>query len=539
MPGKDKGLVGIELNKDELRAVYVQYRGNKPQVTAAGWTRMPEGGLDNGTVDQPAVVGIALRKLMSDIGVPANVPAVIGIPAEGVTVRTLNVPPAPDEELATIVAGEVEHYRILRTKGSHAYVPLTPPVRGNANTPISVVIAAAEEQVTRSMGDLASRADVQIAALEPLAFGHLRAVAASLAADEHAALAILVGESTTDLAVFSKGQMWFYRRLEYGIRTLIPGTQDYVAHSAFGDNLDEPVGVTQKYNDTMLETLASEIGRSIDYLAREYKEHGTFTTLLISVDDPIAADIVAHLGERLSIPMSMIAPFSGVSVRPDVAMGAQAPDGFRFACAFGLAIRDSLMFSAGLPRVDLYAAERTVVRTQTVRRNLAGSLAASAAAILVGVGGYYLYNRQISTIDSQADTSKNRANALMSQADAMTSQHRRRENQLRLLSEEGVAATAILDFLADSLDPGVGIQSLSIAPDKTLTLIADAVDESSMLHTVERIQKIPILQGVMVQTFTARTQNQRGLNFTLVAKTLPLSSIKVVAPGTAQSGGGL
>src|SRR5579862_63681 len=139
MPGKDRGLVGIELCHDEVRAVYVRRHGGRSEVASASYVRMPEGGLQAGVVQQPSIVAIAVKRLLDEMKVPNSVGVVIGVPSEGITVRTLSVPPAPDEELATIVAGEVEHYRILRTKGTHAFVPLTPPLRGTQATPISVV----------------------------------------------------------------------------------------------------------------------------------------------------------------------------------------------------------------------------------------------------------------------------------------------------------------------------------------------------------------------------------------------------------------
>lgn len=490
---------------------------------------MPEGGMGHGEVAQPPLVAIALKSLLGDMRVPGGVPAVIGIPSEGVTVRTLNVPPAPDEEIATIVAGEVEHYRILRSKGSFAYVPLTPPVHGEGSQPISVVIAAAEEQVTRSIGELAGKAEVRLVALEPTEFGQLRAAVAAIG-QQQTVFAILIGDIATDLAVFSKGQLWFYRRLDYGAMNLAPDRRPVGSMiSAFTDDdliLPEEPAETQKYNESILDGMCAEISRSVDYLRREYKEHAQFAVLHVSIDDPALEDIAPHLSERLGIAVETIAPCGGVSIHPD-ATEATGPDGFRYTAAFGLAIRDSLAFTASLPRVDLYEVERTAVQTQILRRNLTGSFITSGVAILFGILGYWLYGRQISTLSEQTEHARSHAAALKTQAATATEQHQMRSVQVKALSAEGVPPTAVTDFIAGSLDPGVGIDNLSVSADKTVMITADAVDEAGMLRTVENLQRVPIFQNVMVQTFSRKSDRESGLSFTVVAKTLAASQVRI------------
>jgi Tfp pilus assembly PilM family ATPase len=533
MPGKDKGLVGIELSKDELRAVYVRHRGSKAEVAGASWARMPEGGLAFGVVEQPGIVAISLKKLLDEMRVPSGVPAVIGIPAEGVIVRNLTVPPAPDEDLATIVAGEVEHYRILRTKGSHAYVPLTPPMHGNKGEPISVVVAAAEEHVTRSLGDLAARSDIALAALEPVEFGQLRSVAASLGS-EQSAFAVLIGETATDLAVFSKGQLWFYRRVEYGTRQLRPNAP--VSPAAFGDIFPDAPPPTaeapQEFNEAMLDTVASEISRSLEYLSREYKELASFSTLLISVSDPASADIGTHLGERLGLAVDIVSPCSGVPLAPSVASLMNGPDGLRYSAAFGLAIRDMLTFTAALPRVDLFASERHEVQTQILRRNLSGSIVVSALAIVIGIAGYFLYHGRASELEAQATKADEHTKALETEAQSASAQQQLREIQMKTLSGNAVPATAVMDFISSALDPGVGIQSVNITSDRTLAVTAEAQDQASMLRTFDGLRNVPIFQDVVIQNFTTklnRNDAAAGLTFTVGGRVASLAQVHILS----------
>ncbi len=538
MPGKDRGLVGIELCRDELRAVYVRRHGARPEVAAAAFVRMPEGGLAAGVVEHPNIVAIALKRLLEEMRVPNGVGAVMGVPSEGITVRTLSVPPAPDEELATIVAGEVEHYRILRTKGSHAFVALTPPVKGTQATPISVVVAAAEEQVTRSLGELASQGGIEIAALEPVEFGQLRSAASAIGQDQ-TAFAILVGDISTDLAAFSKGQLWFYRRVEYGARQLVPSSKDTTPIHPFGDDialLPTSQEATQKYSESMVEALASEINRSIEYLSREYKEHAQFSRLHVAVGEALLSDIATPLGEQISLPIEVLPPSGGFVVASDGASRLSGPEGLRYGAAFGLAIREQLTVSGALPRVDLYASERSAFAGQMVRRNLTGSVVASVVAIGAAVAGYFLYGSQTAVLNADMDRAKAHTAELTTEADAMTAKHQARSKQIDVLSNDAAPAIPLMDMIATSLDQGVGIQSLTVNPDRTVTITAEAVDAASMLHTVENIQRIPILQNVMVQTFNTKNEHLAGVAFTVAAKTLPLSSVRTIPAPQVSTG---
>jgi len=521
MPGKDKGLVGVELCRDEVRAVYVRRSGARAEIVSASYVHMPEGGLEGGLVAYPTVVAVALRKLLDDLRVPAGTGAVIGIPDAGVTLRTLNVPPAPDEELAHIVAGEVEHYRILRTKGSHAFVTLDPPIKPAPGTPRAVLVAAAEDQIIRSVSAMAAEAGMRIVALEPVQFGYIRAAAACLGG-ESASMAVVVGEKGTDIAAFSRGSLFFYRHVEYGAEQLVPRANVRGGPNPFAAG-DTETGL--RFHEGTLDALAGEISRSIEYLSREFKEHAQFEKVHLSLEDLSLSGITAHLFERLALPVELLEVKSNGVIR-----GAESmPDSSRYIAAFGLAVRELAVAGAAVPRVDLYAADRELAESSVSRRNLTGSLLTAVAALAIGGVGYYLYSRTASDVEANAQKLFARADGLRTEADAATEKHESRERQIGQLSRFGVPATALVDSIAASLDAGVGLQNITVANDRTVLISAEATSEAAMLHTVEMVQRIPILQNVMVQSFTGRGPGTTGLTFTISAKTLTAADVKVVA----------
>jgi Tfp pilus assembly PilM family ATPase len=170
MRAKEQPILGVEITPAEMRVAQIEMRGNKPVVTAAGWTRIPDSALARSGVQSVDTLALSLRKLLEQLGIGGGGSAVIGIPSVMTTVRTLTVPPVPLDELATIVAGEVEHYRIVNEGGAHCFVRLSPPARGSTE-PLPVLVAAAEESVIVSLGAVAHASGFDLESLEPTQFG--------------------------------------------------------------------------------------------------------------------------------------------------------------------------------------------------------------------------------------------------------------------------------------------------------------------------------------------------------------------------------
>src|SRR4051794_11438340 len=114
MARKQRSLLGIELHEDEIRVVEMRQGFGSPSLGATGVCPMPHGAVRDGVIVRSDAVAAALQRLIEQLNIGTS-DAVIGVPASGVNVRALTLPPSPDNELAMLVDGDVRHFQVLRS----------------------------------------------------------------------------------------------------------------------------------------------------------------------------------------------------------------------------------------------------------------------------------------------------------------------------------------------------------------------------------------------------------------------------------------
>jgi hypothetical protein len=129
-----------------------------------------------------------------------------------------------------------------------------------------------------------------------------------------------------------------------------------------------------------------------------------------------------------------------------------------------------------------------------------------------------------------------RAEKINSEATAERERRALRAEQHRLLKREGVPLTVLMDYLQGSIQPGVGLVSVTVDPQLGVTISGDSLTEAALINTVSTLQRVPVLQGVSVQSFN---RDQRGMGdgilFTLASRTVSLDAIAEKAPQTVAS----
>ncbi len=508
MLGKNSTLLGIEIHDHEVRVMEVRYRNNVPSVVAVRYEPMPEGAIEWGKIINPMAISTVLRRVVDGMGTSKTATAVIGIPASSCLLRNLMVPPVPPAELASVVAGEVEHYGIVRTQGGvHTFLPLNPPKTGAVAEATPVAVLAVEEDVTHVLREIAERAGIEVEALEPTLYAMFRAAMA--ASNTNTLLAIMIGSTCGDMAVMSEGNLIAYRRIETGARSLIQNS-----------NI---VGSSPMIDRGAIEGLATETRRTMEYLRREYPSLPEIGTLRVVVDDPSLASLADHLSQRLGLTVEPVRPYLGPAADPIAVNGTQGPEGMRFAAVSGLGLHGAHKTLTKIPALDLYSAERSVARLQTSKRNLAGSIAASLVAICLGTVGSFVYNGQITAVEKEIRLSEERLAKIKSEISLVQQQRALKEEQYKILRKNGVPIGPLADALVSSLAPGVGLRSFAITPELNVSITGEAADEARMIKTVQTLQKSPVLQGVMIQSFT---RLGGGVEFQVTAKTVSTARIK-------------
>ncbi len=523
MARNDTSILGIDLSASEIRVVHVRYRGGKGSVLNSGYIPMPMDAMVTDRIIEPGAIAIALRRLVDEMHTGSCNRAVIGIPG-GTALRNVSIPPVPDGELAMVVQAEVEHQGVLRHPNTaYAYIKLWSPIE--RPEPIdSVAIFAVDDDTTFQLRSIAERSNLTIEALEPVQYAMFRAVMLATV-DRPTVLALMVGASSTELAFVREGKLVAYRRLETGSHALSHVGAAAIPATPFAEveltETESSEAISHNLSLTALDALGTDCYRAMDYFIREYPDIAPVDRVYLAIDNLALEPLEHELTQRLGVTVELVKPASSQESLPPTKAALEGP---RFAAAFGLAMRNAHLVPA-VPRIDLYSKERSVSKQSETRRNFAGSIVTSVAAAALGIAGYYLYGVQIADVQHATAVEQAKTTQIKNEIDTQLQEQARRADQYRALRKEGVPVTAILDYVTSSLQPGVGVSSVSVNESLKVTISGEAVDEPSLIKTVQLLQRSPILPGLFIDSFT-RSESTGGLTFQLSATTVPLHRIE-------------
>ncbi len=540
MARKDATLLGIDLHEHEIRVVQIKGRANKATITKVGRAPMPAGGIVRGKVMQPASVAIALRLLMNSMDIGSASRAVIGVMGDTTTLRILPVPPVPDSDLSTIVTGEVEHYGIVKTDGgTHAYLRLFPPPRNveadqdpdpSDVKPVNVTIVALEEDIIVNLREATHEANITIDAIEPTQYGMYRALMVS-AAQASSAFGLMINPANTDIAISYKGNLVAYRRVDVGSRAMLLNAQvksDYgyvdPNRDIFEDDFDKEESYEPELNYQAVDNLSIEVQRTLDYYQREFPTVGIGDRILIAIDDSRLAPLAKELSQRLGVTVEIVQPPTGPGDNTEATTEILSGAGPIYAAAYGLATQGQVL--SRVPRIDLFTKERITVQKAETKRNFRGSIVTSLIAILLGGLGYSLYSRQIATLEADIKQKHDQMTLIRQTTDKEKEQRAREAMQFKGLRHEGVPLTAMMDYIANNLNSATGLSQVTVLPDLTVLISGEAVNQQSLITTLETLQHCPVIKDLQTISFNQLPEEAGyGVAFQFRGKTVSIDRL--------------
>jgi len=561
MARKESSILGIDLHEQEIRVVQINSRSNKLTLGKIGRAPVPEGAVMNGRILHPGPVGVALRLLLNSMDIGTTVHAVIGVLGDGTTLRTMSVPPVPDSELPAIIAGEVNHYGLVHTAGgAYSFLRLNPhtrttsferntqgssdnretwldPEAGEQN-PAVVTVVAVEEEVLYSLRETVEMANLSIEAIEPTQYAMFRTV--MLAGGQNATLfAMMISPANTDVAFVHKGLIVGYRRIDIGSRLL---TLEYSTNTD-APGAPTPRAITDVYGNTQppslqgptsnslnrlaIESLSLEIQRTLNYYQREFPEASIEDHVYLAIDDVRIDDVSRELTLSLGVSVESIRPSLVAQDQQDTSGDSGNSLSAIYAAAFGLALQGQQIMGR-VPRIDLFSKQRAGVQQAETRRNFRGSIITSLAAIVLGVVGFIFYSKEISGLEAETNATAARTMEITNKIGIAVQERHKQEEQYKALRSEGVPITEIMDYIANSIKPGTGLDSVAINPDLTVTMQGQSVDEAHMIDTNLILQKCPVLSDIRLVRFgQISPELGAGIGFEMVGKAVPSSRIRL------------
>ncbi len=520
MAGKGRLVLGVDINPVELCVVGMRGNWANPQIVCAGSTPLPPGAVEGSTIHDPPAVAEALRKVLSLLDAGTR-DVIIGVAGRSVLTRVLDIPKVPDQEMRTVIQGELVHYQILRdANGAFDYMRLQRPEEQAESGPQALVMAA-EDVAVQGYRAVAELADVRLIALEPILLAMYRVAFARMQTQE-AALCLALSHGEVEITIVSHGQIRLYRRVDMGRNSLIGS-----AHSARAPRPSaRPSGVIMLNSEPEEETpessspeqdrqinvasasnLVLEIQRSLDYYGSQYPQAAAVHCAVVATNEPDLKPLAGWLSQALSMETLLAELPLPAGVPAAVSAQLTAPDGQKFLGAIGLAMHELIGPPAAVPCFDLANVKRSHKVLPLEKRSLAVAAAGSCFFLLVGAILGISLGQRAGDVDRMLGQRQAELKSRLKVRQTLLDEIQAQTDQLRLLQPKGFPVPRIMDAMALSVAPNAGLTSLSLDPGGRIVVTGEAADQKAIITTLELLKNNPIFENTSLDTFDTKTSS--------------------------------
>ncbi|NIM05343.1 MAG: pilus assembly protein PilM, partial [Armatimonadetes bacterium] len=228
--------IGLYLGEDQLRVVKLRRTSRGVTLQRLGNVPTPTGAISGGVPLDVRLLAEGIRRLLKAYDVTGN-SAAVGLPGRAATSRVLDLPSMSREEQRAVVAGEMEHYRMIPPgQGTFDFISLDEATEGGQSRS-RLLLMAADKRIVDNYREALRLAGLQMSVLEPFSISAARATFPSLG--EGSVAVLTMGARSTELAIFENSVLRYSRQIDLGALNL---TDELVAEDPSG----EPVATTKE-----------------------------------------------------------------------------------------------------------------------------------------------------------------------------------------------------------------------------------------------------------------------------------------------------
>jgi len=346
-----------------------------------GASPTPAGAMTGGVLHDARILADGVRRVLKSYDISGN-SAYLALPGRAASSRVLELPKMKDEDLGPVVAGEMEHYRMIPPgQGAFSYIPLGKPTEDKTK----ILLMAADKRIVDSYREALRGAGVQMEVLEPFSFAAARACFNDLKEGGIALLAL--DARSTELLIFDNGTLAYSRQIEVGAMDLTDTEQPEKAHAKQADAKGESAAGGESVPRLMesgghLQTLLFEISRSLDFYHREEPQAARVQGLVLCADQETLSGLDQTLRDELELPVKVCEPlnnlrYSESHFKPEYIQQA----GPAFAPAIGLALK-ALEANLEAPTMDLSVTDQETRIVRAAPKRLAVALVISLILVV-------------------------------------------------------------------------------------------------------------------------------------------------------------
>lgn len=348
--------VGIDLGSSELKAVQLAPSGRGAVLEHVYKVATPANAIRDGVVADPALVGEALRQLITDgaFSVRRTVTAVAG---PTIVVRQVTMPMMNERELRTSITYEAERFLPYSVDEAQMDAKILGKAEDGQN--MDVLIVAAQKDLVLSQASALQYAGLQPAVVEVEPFAMVRSVIAPDDPRWDKNIAIInMGAASTSINISKSGFVPFTRNVPIGgdalTKAIVGGLNVSQSEAekmkreqgqilSQRDTAPVPPNVTRVFNviTPPLTELVTEIHKSLDYFRTRFRGE-VIDSVLIGGGTAQLKNMDSFLSHEIGLPVSIADTLNGVS--------ASAAD---FPADYLKELGPTLIVAMGLARRDL------------------------------------------------------------------------------------------------------------------------------------------------------------------------------------------
>ena len=408
--------IGLDIGSHSIKLVGLKMTSKGPFLTSLGMKEIPPG-TDKEDVDKLSQI---LKTLFKEVGVKTNKVNLI-VSGSGVHIKRISIPSLPKNELKEAVRWEIKDHLPFPVETAQIdFHILNEYVEDNVKKLNLMVVACPKHLIDRTLS-IAEGAGLQPVHLDVAAFAlwNTLLVWNQLGKEETVAL-IDMGAEKTGIYLFKDGILQFVREVTPGgadiTRAVMEGMGSKGEPEAIFERAEEikqemeipsepsQEGMSDKSASLsklsflvrpVLERLAAEIGRSLDYYRSQFNEE-RIDRILLTGGGANLKNIVSYLANELRLPVEHFNPLKKIlfdSKKIDAQLLDQV--GSAFTIAVGLGFTES-------KRIELLPAEEPFLSKVQIGKLV--PVLAPVITCFVFLAIIWYTNGQVTALQKERDT---------------------------------------------------------------------------------------------------------------------------------------
>ena len=471
--------IGLDIGSHSIKLVGLKMTSKGPFLTYVGMKEIPPG-TDKEDVDKLSQI---LKALFKEAGLETK-KVRLTVVGSGVQIKRISVPSLPKAELKEAVRWEIKNYLPFPVETAQIdFHILNEYVEDNVKKLDLITVACPKHLIDRTLS-IAERAGLQPIHLDvaPFALWNILLTWDQLKKEEAVAL-IDLGAEKTGICLFKNGVLQFSREVTPGGADITRAVMEGIGSSGEAqpiyeraEKIKQEIGIPSEPSQEgmsdksaslsklsfrvrpVLERLAAEIGRSLDYYRSQFNEE-RIDRILLTGGGANLKNIVSYLANELRLPVEHFNPLKKIlfdSKKIDAQLLDQV--GSAFTIAVGLGFTEP-------KRIELLPAEEPFLSKAQIGKLI--PVLAPLITFFIFLGIICYMNGQVTTIQKERDVKM----AKIATLDTL-------QTKLKLLKEKDLQVKEKLSQFPSSMIVSVPYREIlkefdDILPDNvTLTLLS-------------------------------------------------------------------